>query len=454
MTSVTVEIPAKLIPVFNGRADIRGAKGGRGSAKTRTFAKMCAIRGAMFAQNGVSGLVVCGREYMNSLAESSFAEVKAAILETDWLIPYYDIGEKYIRTKPHLPGRVDFEFVGLRHNLASVKSKARILILWVDEAETVSEYAWQIAEPTLREEGEDWTSELWVTWNPEREKSPTNSRFWLNKPPDAKVIEMNWQDNEFFPDKLNRTRLRFMETDPDDYDWIWEGAYRTHFKGAYYSKLLNEAKTSGRIGLVDLNPMMTVRTYHDLAGAGDKADAYAIWVCQWINGQINILDHYEVEGQDPSAHVNWLRDWCEERGVKRVRVGLPHDGEQTHIDKTWRGIWRTASDEEVKFIPHKCKSGDKGAAMARVRATRLHFHRMRFNEETTKDGRFALGAYHEKRAQDGRDVGLGPEHDWASHSADAFGLMCVDYSEQKSDKPKEKDYDFGRRQTQDSGWAW
>ena len=23
--------------------------------------------------------------------------------------------------------------------------------------------------------------------------------------------------------------------------------------------------------------------------------------------------------------------------------------------------------------------------------------------------------------------GCGPEHDWASHSADAFGLMCVAY---------------------------
>jgi phage terminase large subunit len=26
-----------------------------------------------------------------------------------------------------------------------------------------------------------------------------------------------------------------------------------------------------------------------------------------------------------------------------------------------------------------------------------------------------------------RNVGLGPEHDWSSHGADAFGLMCVAY---------------------------
>lgn len=34
------------------------------------------------------------------------------------------------------------------------------------------------------------------------------------------------------------------------------------------------------------------------------------------------------------------------------------------------------------------------------------------------------------RAQDdNRDVSLGPEHDWASHAANAFGLMAVAYEE-------------------------
>jgi phage terminase large subunit len=43
-------------------------------------------------------------------------------------------------------------------------------------------------------------------------------------------------------------------------------------------------------------------------------------------------------------------------------------------------------------------------------------------------GRDALGFYHEKK-DDARDVGLGPEHDWSSHAADAFGLMAISYVE-------------------------
>ena len=37
-----------------------------------------------------------------------------------------------------------------------------------------------------------------------------------------------------------------------------------------------------------------------------------------------------------------------------------------------------------------------------------------------------MGWYHEKKDEE-RGVGLGPEHDWSSHGADAFGLMCVAY---------------------------
>lgn len=40
---VQIEIPPKLIPVFSGNYRYCGSYGGRGSAKTRTFAKMTAV---------------------------------------------------------------------------------------------------------------------------------------------------------------------------------------------------------------------------------------------------------------------------------------------------------------------------------------------------------------------------------------------------------------------------
>ena len=104
MTTLQIELPPKLIPVFSGEARYRGAYGGRGSGKTRSFAKMAAVYGVMFAQNGQDGVIVCAREFMNSLDDSSMAEVKAAIASEPWLQENYEVGEKYIRTKDHLPG--------------------------------------------------------------------------------------------------------------------------------------------------------------------------------------------------------------------------------------------------------------------------------------------------------------------------------------------------------------
>ena len=65
-----------------------------------------------------------------------------------------------------------------------------------------------------------------------------------------------------------------------------------------------------------------------------------------------------------------------------------------------------------------------GAAMQRIDAVRALLPSVRFNEETTGGGRASLGWYHEKR-DDVRGIGLGPDHDWSSHAADAFGLVAV-----------------------------
>ena len=115
---------------------------------------MIAIRGAMYAANGERGILLCAREFMNSLSESSMEEIKYAIQSEPWLESVYEVGEKYIRTKC---GAIDFAFAGLRHNLDSIKSKARILIAWIDEAEPVSDIAWKKLIPTVRAEN----SELW-----------------------------------------------------------------------------------------------------------------------------------------------------------------------------------------------------------------------------------------------------------------------------------------------------
>ena len=414
MATARLELPPKLIEVFAGSADVRGAYGGRGSAKTRSFALMTAVRAYMWSCEGREGIVLCGRQFMNSLDDSSLEEVKAAIRSQPWLDQHFEIGEKYIRTKD---GRVSYKFSGLDRHIDSVKSKARILLCWVDEAEPVSEEAWQTLIPTLREE----VSELWVTWNPKRRGSATDKRFRQTTDPRTKVAELNWRDNPWFPDVLNRTREKDQRERPDGYEHIWEGAYATVIEGAYYAGCLTKAKAEGRIGRVAADPLMTTRAVWDIGGTGAKADACAIWLCQWIGKEIRVLDHYEAQGQPLATHVQWLRT----KGYDKALCILPHDGASNDkvYDVSYESALRAAGFE-VKVIPNQ----GKGAAMQRVEAARRLFPAMWFNADTTSAGREALGAYHEKRDEQ-RGIGLGPEHDWASHSADAFGLIAVAYEE-------------------------
>jgi phage terminase large subunit len=432
MATVQIKLPPKLVPVFTGEAMYRGAYGGRGSAKTRSFAKMAAVWGIRLAQENKPGVIVCGREFMNSLDDSSMAEVKAAIFSEPWLADLYDVGEKYIRTKDR---KVDFAFIGLRHNLDSIKSKALIRLLWVDEAEPVSETAWMKAIPTVREDG----SEIWVTWNPERKNSATHKRFRLDPPDGAKIVELNWRDNPWFPETLNKTRLEDLSKRPDQYEHVWEGDFVTVVEGAYFAKSLSEAKLRGRIGNVSPDPLMTVRAIWDIGGTGAKADACAIWIAQFVGREIRVLDYYEAVGQPLATHVQWLR----EKGYGKAHCILPHDGSQQDkvFDASYEGALRSAQFE-VRVVPNQ----GKGAAKMRIEAARRLFPSIWFNASTTEAGRDALGWYHEKKSDDERNVGLGPEHDWSSHGADAFGLMCIAYEqpEDQRDDDDEDGRDYGR----------
>lgn len=418
MTIAKIEIPDKLIPVFEGEADVRGAHGGRGSGKTRSFAKMIAVRGYIYGMAGVTGQLVCGRQFMNSLEDSSLEECKRAIEEEPFLLAYYEIGDKYIKSRD---GRIWFTFVGLDRNVASIKSKGRILILWVDEAEPVTDEAWTVVIPTLREEGEGWNAELWVTWNPKRKQAAVEKRFRYANDPRIKIVELNWRDNPKFPAKLERERQRDLKERPDQYGHIWEGEYASVIEGAYYAAALTAAKAEGRIGRVAADPLMTIRLFADIGGTGAKADNFVFWAAQFVGREVRVLNHYEQQGQPLAAHLNWMRS--QGYTPDKAQIWLPHDGDTQ--DKVHDVSYRSAF-EQAGYVVTVVPNQGKGAAILRVEAGRRLFPSIWFNQETTQPGIDALGWYHEKRDA-ARNIGLGPEHDWASHSSDAFGLMCVAY---------------------------
>jgi phage terminase large subunit len=144
-----------------------------------------------------------------------------------------------------------------------------------------------------------------------------------------------------------------------------------------------------------------------------------------------------------SAHINWLRS--KGYGPDRAMIVLPHDGATN--DKVYAVSYESALRDagySVEIVPNQ----GKGAAAARIEAARRLFPAIWFDEETTEAGRDALGWYHEKKDEN-RNIGLGPEHDWASHGADAFGLMCVAYREPRARQEAQRQFVPARAQ---AGW--
>lgn len=195
-------------------------------------------------------------------------------------------------------------------------------------------------------------------------------------------------------------------------------------EGAYFADGMAQLRAAGQIGRVAADPLLAKRAYCDIGGPGAKADAFAMWICQFVGREVRVLDYYEAQGQPLAEHVTWLRD----RGHDKAEIFLPHDGltESGPNVGSFESAFKDAGFNATTLRGEG--SGASGAKAVRIEAVRRLLPSVWFNETTTQGGRDALMAYHEKRDEK-RGIGLGPAHDWASHGADAFGLLCVAYEE-------------------------
>ena len=413
MTSRSLKIKtAEIFEPLLTPARYLGAWGGRGSGKSHFFAEKLIEECLMHPGTRA----VCIREVQKTLKESSKRLIEDKIQE-------FGLGEadgfKTFNEVITTPGDGLIVFTGMAdHNAESIKSLEGYRIAWCEEAQSLSARSLSLLRPTIREVN----SSLWFSWNPRRKTDPVDLLLrGETLPTDSIVVRANWSDNPLFPDVLEQERLDCLRMNPEQYAHIWEGEYATVLEGAYFARHIAEAKREGRIGRVAADPLMTIRLFVDIGGTGARADAFVIWAAQFIGREVRVLDYYEAVGQPLAAHLDWMRS----KGYTpdRAQIWLPHDGSTN--DKVFNVSYESALNQ-AGYATTVVKNQGRGAASQRIEAGRRLFPAMWFNAETTQPGIDALGWYHEKR-DEARGIGLGAEHDWASHGADAFGLMCIAY---------------------------
>lgn len=393
-----VELPEKLAFLLTERSRYKVAKGGRGSAKSWSFARALLILGTTRRLR-----ILCTREVQKSIKQSVHKLLKDQI-EALGLGGFYQVLETEIRGK----NGTEFSFSGLaEQTVDSIKSFEGCDIVWVEEAQTVSKRSWKVLIPTIRKDG----SEIWVSFNPELETDETYDRFITNRPDDAIVVDMNHTDNPWFPDVLEKERLHAKATlPPAEYANIWEGKCMPAVAGAIYYDEIASAEENRRICNVPYDPLLKVHVVFDLGWNDSMAislvqrSASSLHVIEYIEDSHKTLDYYSAQLRE--KRMNWGKVW------------LPHDGRHKNIQtgKSAQDIME-ALGWDVEITPNL--SVEDGIRLARMTFPRMYF-------DKTKAARLVQCAKRYRRSinQQTNEPGA-PLHDEWSHGADNLRYIAV-----------------------------
>ena len=412
---VILQLPRKLAFLLEMHA-YKVAWGGRHGLKSRAFS------GALLTLGVHQSLrIMCAREVQKSLADSSHLILEDQIKRLGYTDQYH-VTENEIRSRIN---GTTFRFTGLSTLTAeSAKSAEGWDILWIDEAQRVSRRSFQLALPTLFRTPK---SELWACFNPDLDTDEAWTRFVVNPPPGARVVETNYRDAiacGWWNDEQEQLRQYDLVHSPAEYQNIWEGKPRSSVLGAIYGGEIAEMMRGGRYREMPYDPRLPVHRVWDL-GWNDLMTV--IMVQKPVPSAISIVNYIE------ESHINYA-DLIQTMDRLRYRWGtdwLPHDSEQHHPTSgtNARKQVRDLTGKQPRIIP-------RSDPEARIKAGRMLFPRCYI--DTTRrdtppdrpDQLLGAGNLMDRLRRYRRNIPkttnepTSPFHGIESHGADAFGGLA------------------------------
>lgn len=353
--------------------------------------------------------ILCAREFQTSIKDSVHKLLSDQIASIG-LTDFYEITQNSIRGK----NGTEFAFVGLKNNVANVKSYEGVDICWVEEAQTVSRNSWNVLIPTIRKEG----SEIWVSFNPELETDETYQRFVLNPPENCVTVKINWNDNPWFPETLRIEKDSLKNRDPAAYNVVWEGLCRQTVDGAIFAREMQTAELDGRITKVPYDATKPVHAIFDLGWA----DATAIWFLQFIGMETRLIRYIEGNQKTMSEYLAKMQTF----GYVYDTLWLPHDAQNKTLAANGRSI-----EEIVRSAGYKTRILDRVPVADSINAARTMFRNCWFDRENCHDGLQCLRHYRYEVDPDTGQFSRNPLHDHYSHGADAFRMIGLMVNEPK-----------------------
>jgi phage terminase large subunit len=304
-------VPEKLIPLITKPKPLKIAVGGRGSGKTISFSD-CFLK---FCDDGEK--VICAREFQNSIEESVHSSMIRRIQEHD--IPTLHPLAKNITSD----NRGKIVYLGLARNLGSVKSFDGANKVWIEEGQYISQESIDLLFPTIRENG----SEIWVSMNRGSSKDPISKSFLSVAEKELArtgyyeddymiIVDINYMDNPWFPEKLEIQRKRDFELmSRAKYDHIWGGKYSDTVDNAIIEPEWFDACVDSHKAL-GFEPVGAEKVSYDPA---DSGDAKAIAYCHGVV----FLDVIDTE----DGRIDTATDWAISYALEKRVEGFIYDAD-------------------------------------------------------------------------------------------------------------------------------
>lgn len=367
-----IEIPASFRQLYQP-ARYKAFPGGRGSGKSWGVAQYIIVTGLQRRRQ-----IMAGRHLRADVSMTVKRTLEGAIRRLGlWGI--YEPGRDWINC-PYNGTRIDYVGPGDRPD--ALKSAEDYDLIWIDEANELTQLAIDIIDPTMRRDD----AELIFSWNRFATSDPIDNMFFggeesvdsdkLTKafiehaPAGSRYAFTTYMDNPWCTDVIRNRALEMREKHPSKYHWIYGGQPITNL----------EALVFPDYQIKDMDKLVPEDSVPRLGADWGFTDPACIVECHII-GDVLYIKHEAWKrgcsidelpslfyGTDQSDQKRWY-NINNHKGIKTVR-----DGYKIIADSSKPDMIRYLKDRKFNIVAAKKGSGSVAEGIEFVRGYNIVIH--------------------------------------------------------------------------------
>ena len=285
---------------WNTRSRYKVLYGGRDSSKS-TDTAIHSIRLA----NKLGLRFLCTRMFQNRIEDSVYTLLKREIDRFGFTSDYTILNNRI----KHNTTNAEFMFYGLARNVEEIKSIVDIDVLWIEEAQSLTEEMWKVLYPTLRKEH----SEIWIVFNPKLVTDFVYTRFVVNPPSDCLVRFINYDENPFLSETSKATIAALKEENYEEYLHVYGGLPLQDDDEVIIKRSWLNSCIDAHLKL-KIEPTGEKITGYDVADSGEDLNAFVnkhgiliTKVHQWKGGEDELVKSAKIVRQEAKLFGSIVR---------------------------------------------------------------------------------------------------------------------------------------------------